>query len=287
MVSSRDGTRISCWTNEGSGVPVVVANGLGTPVTAWPRIIHDAAAYRVVSWDHRGLGESERPADENRITIDDHADDLLATMDAFDINRAVVISWSVGVNVACEVARREPRRVAALMAVAGIPGGSFSAFLPPMPRALRPAAGRAGAYWLRYTGPLVSTLSAGLPASSDARLDHRGLSTVGLDAMHFPTLLSVLHAFAKHDWVWYSRLAHASGDPEPMDLGFVDFPVTFIGGTWDAICSAPDVQAASRRVAESRYVELAGTHYLPLQFPSVIRDELDLLVGRAGCSFPQ
>src|SRR5687768_1399392 len=83
MVASRDGTPISVWTNDGSGTPIVLCNGLGTPVTAWPRIIGDRASYRVVSWDHRGLGESERPADETRITVDDHADDLLATMDAF------------------------------------------------------------------------------------------------------------------------------------------------------------------------------------------------------------
>jgi hypothetical protein len=66
----------------------------------------------------------------------------------------------------------------------------------------------------------------------------------------------------------------------------VDFPVTFIGATWDSICSAVDVQAASRRVARSRYVELAGTHYVPLQFPTVMKDELDLLVGRAAVSSP-
>jgi pimeloyl-ACP methyl ester carboxylesterase len=284
IVPSRDGTRIAVWTNEGLGVPIVLCNGLGTPVTAWPRIIHDTGAYRVVSWDHRGLGQSDRPADETRITVEDHADDLLATMDAFDMDRAVVIGWSVGVNVAFEVARRDPARVAAVMAVAGVPGGSFSALFPSMPRVLRPSAGRASAYLLRYAGPLVATLSAGLPASSDGHVDLHGPSTGGLETMQLPTLLSVLHAFSKHDWVWYSQLANAQADHEPMDLGFVDFPVTFIGSTWDSICSAVDVREASRRVTRSRYVELAGSHYVPLQMPSVMKEELDLLIDRAAFS---
>jgi pimeloyl-ACP methyl ester carboxylesterase len=110
------------------------------------------------------------------------------------------------------------------------------------------------------------------------------MSTVGPEAQHLPSLLSVLSAFAKHDWHWYSRLARAIGDAEPIDLGFVDFPVTFIAGTWDSICSAVDMKVVSQRVPGSRYIELAGTHYIPLQFPSVMKAELDLLINRASIS---
>jgi hypothetical protein len=35
-------------------------------------------------------------------------------------------------------------------------------------------------------------------------------------------------------------------------------------------------------VSGSRYVELDGTHYVPLQFPSVTSSELRLLVDRSG-----
>ena len=73
-----------------------------------------------------------------------------------------------------------------------------------------------------------------------------------------------------------------SGEHEPIDLRFVTFPVTFIAGTWDSISSADDVRAASRHVSGSRYVELDGTHYVPLQFPSVTSSELRLLVDRSG-----
>jgi pimeloyl-ACP methyl ester carboxylesterase len=281
-VSSRDGTRISCWTNDGSGVPVVLSNGLGAPVEAWPELIHDTESYRIVSWDHRGLGESERPADETHIAVRDHADDLVAAMDAFGIHRGIVIGWSVGVNVAFEFARIHPDRVAGVLAVSGVPGGSFSALFHPLPRVLRPRAGRVGAHLLRYVGPLLSKLSDGMPVSRDGHLDPRSLWTIGLDALHFSTLVQVLRVFAKHDWPWYSRLARATGDHEPIDLRFVDFPVSFVSGTWDSISSAPDMQAASRQVPGSRYLELAGTHYVPLQFPSVMSSELDLLIARSS-----
>jgi len=280
-IVSRDGTRLLCWSNDGAGVPVVLSNGLGTPVEAWPEVIDQVDTYRVVSWDHRGLGGSQRPSDEARITVADHSDDLAAVMDAFGIETAVIIGWSLGVNVAFDFAQRHPQRVAAVLAVAGVPGGSFSALFHPLPRALRPGAGRLSAHLLRYVGPVLSKVIDGLPGSPDGNFARRGLSTIGLDARHIATLLHVLRVFAKHDWAWYSRLVKASGEQELLDLRFVTFPVTFIAGTWDSISSADDIQAASRHVSGSRYVELAGTHYVPLQFPSVMSSELSLLVERS------
>ncbi len=281
-VFSRDGTRLSCWSNDGAGVPVVVSNGLGAPVEAWPEVIDHVDKYRVVSWDYRGLGGSERPSDETRITVADHADDLTAVMDAFDIETSIIIGWSLGVNVAFDFAQRHPQRVAGVMAVAGVPGGSFSALFHPLPRALRPGAGRIGAHLLRYVGPVLSKVIDGMPASSGRDISRRWLSTVGFDAKHIALLVHVLGAFAKHDWAWYSRLVKASGEHEPIDLHFVRFPVTFIAGAWDSISSAGDVRAVSRHVSGSRYVELAGTHYVPLQFPSVMGSELSLLVDRTA-----
>jgi 3-oxoadipate enol-lactonase len=281
-VVSGDGTRLSCWSNDGVGVPVVLCNGLGAPVGAWPDVVDRVDAYRVVSWDHRGLGESERPSDETRITVADHSDDLTAVMDAFGIETSILIGWSLGVNVAFDFAQRHPQRVAGVLAVAGVPGGTFSALFHPLPRALRPGAGRIGAHLLRYVGPVLYTLSDSLPASPNGDFARRWLTTIGLDARHVATLVHVLRTFAKHDWAWYSRLARASGEHEPIDLRFVTFPVTFIAGTWDSISSAEDVQAASRQVSLSRYVELDGTHYVPLQFPSVMSSELRLLVDRSA-----
>ena len=68
-VTSVDGTRLRAWDNDGHGVPVLISNGLGTPHHAWPDINGRTDTYRVMTWDHRGLGGSERPSDESRISI--------------------------------------------------------------------------------------------------------------------------------------------------------------------------------------------------------------------------
>jgi hypothetical protein len=77
---------------------VLISNGLGTPHHAWPDINRRTDTYRVMTWDHRGLGGSERPSDESRINISDHTDDLFAVMDSYGIDRAV----SPGQHHACD-----------------------------------------------------------------------------------------------------------------------------------------------------------------------------------------
>jgi pimeloyl-ACP methyl ester carboxylesterase len=90
---------------------VLISNGLGPPHDAWPTINRQTETFRVVTWDHRGLGGSDRPSDESRITISDHTDDLFAAMDSYGIDRALVIGWSAGVNIAFEAAKRDQRRI--------------------------------------------------------------------------------------------------------------------------------------------------------------------------------
>ena len=141
--------------------------------------------------DHRGLGGSERPSDESRINISDHTDDFFAVMDSYGVDRAVVIGWSAGVNIAFEAAVRQPPRIAGVLAVAGVPGGTFDALLHPLPGFLRPRAGaggitpvavpRAGAQptgrriarlagaWIRPTGPQERWASTSFTAKPSLR----------------------------------------------------------------------------------------------------------------------
>ena len=279
-VTSVDGSRLRAWDNDGHGVPVLISNGLGTPHHAWPDINRRTDTYRVMTWDHRGLGGSERPSDESRTSISDHTDDLFAVIDSYGVDRAVVIGWSAGVNVAFEAAVRQPPRIAGVLAVGGVPGGSFDALLHPLPGFLRPRAGRVGSHLMRYLGPVLNRLGDGLPGSPEHGFDPRGVATLGLDVIHGQTLVKVLRRFADHDWPWYSRLARAVGDHPPMDLSAIDIPVTYLAGTWDAITSAKQMRAASEQTPHGRYVELAATHFVPLQFPSRVSAELGELVDR-------
>ena len=74
--------------------------------------------------------------------------------------------------------------------------------------------------------------------------------------------------------------SHDFEDHPPIDLNHIDMPVTYLAGKWDSITSAKSMRTASMQTPHSRYVELAATHFVPLQFPKRMSTELRRLVER-------
>ncbi|MGY1679218.1 alpha/beta fold hydrolase [Geodermatophilus sp. SYSU D01176] len=260
---------------------MLLCNGLGAPAAAWPGIVGRDSGFRVVTWAHRGLGGSERPADRSRVRVEDHADDARAVLDAHDMPSATVIGWSLGVNVAFELALEQPSRVRSLLAVAGVPGGTFSAMFAPLgvPRRLRAPAGRLSSRLLPVFGPLLPVVVASLPPWHEL-LHPAGVAGPAREAAHPAALYHVLHEFSRHDWRWYRHLALAVAEHEPLDVAPVRCPVTFVAGRYDTLVDLADVRAAAGRVPGARLRTLAGTHFVPLQYPEVMLEELRGLVAR-------
>lgn len=283
QVRGSDGTHLRAWCNDGSGPAVLLCNGLGTPPEAWPGITARNSGFRVVTWAQRGLGGSQRPADPARVQVRDHVDDARAVLDAYGLDAAVVIGWSLGVNVAFELALEDPDRASAVLAVAGVPGGSYSALFAPygVPRALRPRLGRFSTRVLPVVGPLLPVVAATLPPLTDL-LVPRAISGPAREAGHLGALVSVVRKFARHDWKWYRHLAVALAEHEPLDVSPVRCPVTFLAGRFDSLVDVADVRAVARTLPGARFRELLGTHFLPLQYPEVMRQELRLLTARVG-----
>ncbi len=261
---------------------MLLCNGLGAPTAAWPLITGRDSGFRVVSWAHRGLAGSERPADRSRVRVEDHADDARAVLDAYGMPSATVIGWSLGVNVAFELALEQASRVRSLLAVAGVPGGSFSAMFAPfgVPRRLRTPAGRLSSRLLPVVGPLLPVLVASLPPLHEL-LTAEGVRGPAREAAHPAALYAVLHEFSRHDWRWYRHLALAVAEHAPLDVAPVRCPVAFVAGRYDTLVDLADVRTAARTVPDARLRTLAGTHFVPLQYPEVMVEELRALVARA------
>jgi pimeloyl-ACP methyl ester carboxylesterase len=237
-----------------------------------------SCGFSAVSWGHRGLGGSERPDDPTHISVDDHAADLEATMDEAGFERAVLLGWSIGVDVAFQFARAHPRRVAGILGIGGLPGGSFRAFGPPgPPEAVREGLGRGAAWLLRLVGrPAAALAYATVDFGRALGVDHVApLPDLAASAQ-------VAREFATHPWTWYSELLLAAGDHPPIDTSFVSFPVTLVGGTLDIAVAAPDIRAVATTIPQARFLPLVGSHFLPLEQPHRLHQELITLAGRAG-----
>ncbi|MGY1710475.1 alpha/beta fold hydrolase [Geodermatophilus sp. SYSU D00758] len=282
-VTSRDGTVLRAWSNDGTGAPVLVCNGLGTPPQAWPGVVARDSGFRVVTWYQRGLGGSDRPRDRSRVRVEDHADDARAVLDAYGLDSALLVGWSLGVNVAFELALADPGRVSGVLAVAGVPGGSLSAMFGPqgVPRPLRAPLGRLSSRLLPLVGPVLPVLAASLPSGPSA-FSADALRGPAREAAHPAALATVLREFSRHDWSWFRHLAVAAGDHAPLDVARVRCPVTFLAGRFDSLVDVEDVRAAARAVPGARFRELLGTHFLPLQYPEVMTAELRALQAHGG-----
>ena len=70
--------------------------------------------YRILRFDMRGHGESNRPGVFVPLTMDRLADDLFAVMDAAGVERAHLVGESIGGTIALNAALRSPERVRTL-----------------------------------------------------------------------------------------------------------------------------------------------------------------------------
>ena len=79
----------------GSGAPVLVLSGTGGDLRKKPNIMDSplTAGFTVISYDQRGLGQSEKPHDG--YTMANYAEDAVALMDALDIESAHVLGISL------------------------------------------------------------------------------------------------------------------------------------------------------------------------------------------------
>ena len=99
--------------------PLILSSGLGGSARYWkPNIPALAEHYRVIAYDHRGTGRSDR-ALPDVVTVDDFADDILALMDALAIERASIVGHAAGGVAGLALALKAPERLDKLIVVNG------------------------------------------------------------------------------------------------------------------------------------------------------------------------
>jgi 3-oxoadipate enol-lactonase len=107
----------------GAGPPFVMVHGFTGARDDFadhaPRV---AEAATVVTFDHRGHGESDKPATVEAYTLDRLVADTLAVVDALGFERFTLLGHSMGGMVARRLALQWPERVGALVLMDTSPG---------------------------------------------------------------------------------------------------------------------------------------------------------------------
>lgn len=98
------------FQEQGSGEPLILLHGNGEDGSYFEhQMEHFSAQRRVIALDTRGHGKS--PRGDAPFTIRQFADDLLAFMDERSIERADILGFSDGANIALVFALAHPERV--------------------------------------------------------------------------------------------------------------------------------------------------------------------------------
>jgi pimeloyl-ACP methyl ester carboxylesterase/predicted glycosyltransferase len=130
----RDGVKIG-YEVFGDGDPPVVFVP-ASPIThslEWKGQVADLARRtRVVTYDGRGCGRSDRPTSPEAYDDEQHVGDLLGVLDAAEVERAVLVTHCHSTRWGFVFADQHPDRVHAILAVA--PGVPF--LTPPHPHGL-------------------------------------------------------------------------------------------------------------------------------------------------------
>jgi pimeloyl-ACP methyl ester carboxylesterase len=119
-VTTADGIRLNVIEHGPADGDVVLAvHGFASGAEAnwitagWERPLVDAG-YRLVAFDLRGHGKSDRPAAPDAYRLTTLADDALRVLDAVGADRAHWLGYSLGSRIGLEVARQAPGRLRTL-----------------------------------------------------------------------------------------------------------------------------------------------------------------------------
>jgi aminoacrylate hydrolase len=102
------------YEEAGRGEPLIFVSGLGGTGSYWrPQVAAFSSRFRVITYDHRGTGSSDRL--QRAFSIDQMTAELAELMDTLKIERAHLVGWSTGGAIGQTLAIEQPWRIARLV----------------------------------------------------------------------------------------------------------------------------------------------------------------------------
>ena len=262
---------------------MLLSNGLGGTVAAWRHLVnYFVSRFRFVSWDYRGLYKSRLPQESGRLDVADHARDAEALLRHLEVDRAVVLGWSMGAQVNFELFRLRPELFRALVVINGTYAHPFEDaldtrlqlvgnFLP----GVAAFAGKNAHRWVPVMRWLVSQ-----PRFMQL-FKTVGLAAESLDVELFRELAS---DYSSLDFDVYMELIKRLGEHSAEDvLPSIDVPTLILAGARDLFTPPAVSERLKRKIAGAELLVVrGGTHYLPVEFPELLNLRIEKFLRDHG-----
>lgn len=240
-----------------AGLPALVfLHYWGGSSRTWDEVIAALPdGYRTIAPDHRGWGDSDKPA--TNYGLDDLADDAQRVVERLDLQRFVLIGHSMGGKVAQLLAARRPQGLAGLVLVAPS---------PPVPLNLPPDALAA------MESAYVS--QASVEAAIDGMLSAKRLAAASRQRVIEDSLRGSPEA--KAAWPRY-----ASQEDISREVASIEVPTTVISGELDRVDSVATLRdELLPRIPQARMHVLPETgHLSPLESPDQVAALIHAFIG--------
>lgn len=284
-VATDDGVELQ-YQSFGEGPAVVFANGIGVRFPGAARqAVALRGAHQVICWDYRGMGQSAARRPEIDVSMLRQARDLVAILDHLSVQRAVLVGWSMGVQVSLELIRSQPERVAGLVALLGGYGRPFEAAFP-APLALGIEKLFAGLQ--RRPGPAQAALDLAvvLPRVALAVLSRLLFVGPDVDPEIFAANVRSVAGVEKRLYL-RTMLAMAHHDASDV-LPQVRCPSLIICGERDYLTPPRVARHMAQAIPGATYREVPrGTHFALIEQPELINGWLTEFMSRVYAASPQ
>lgn len=246
-----------------SGEHLLLIQGLGYARWGWEPVVAPLAeSFRVVTFDNRGIGGSEKPP--GPYTVEAMAADAAGLLEALGIEGSHVAGTSGGGFIAMELATSRPDLVDRLVIACSPLPGPFGDWMPEVTiRLLAEAAGIEDEE-TRLRRFIVNALSEGFvrdhPEAVDRILGHR-LAT------------------AQPVAAWDAQRAAFFAYQDPLRVSRVDAPTLVTSGTDDRVVSHESARKLAESVPGAAFVPFEGAGHLhfweqPDRFAEVVTEFL-------------
>ena len=245
------------------GEPVVLLHGFPQEAAAWSAVephLHDAG-FRTLAPDQRGYSPGARPRGRSAYRVSECADDVLALLDAAELESAHVVGHDWGGFVAWNLGGRHPDRVRTLTVIS-----------TPHPAAMtRAFVGRQALlswYMFAFQLPVLPERALRRPAYAAQALRRAGLPRAAAER-YARRLAEPGNAGPMLNWY---RAIPWSQRTSP---GRTRVPTTFVWGSKDVALGRRASEGTGRYVAAPyRFVELDAGHWLPEVHPEIVAEHV-------------